>query len=118
MPIRGCPSFKAELGVAVGADHQHSRPLHEAGQVSQQPQRVGIGPVQVVEDEEDRLFPGNGEEEADNRVVQAKALLVRAERAGYWHVGQRGAHLGHEVGDRRGAGAKLLPHVLGVRART
>ena len=55
---RGQRVTSPEVGLAVRADEQQRGRLRRGGQVGEQPQRRRIGPVQVVEDEQDGTLPG------------------------------------------------------------
>ena len=69
------------LARRVGAGEQHARGRVGADDVRQQPQRGRVGPVQVVEHEQERGVGGGGVEQVGDGVVELQALLLAA-RAG------------------------------------
>ena len=76
------------LGVAEGRDQQQPGAPARAGQVPQQAQRGGVGPVRVLEHEHDGPLAPGALQQVGHRGVQAMALGVG-------------------VGGRSGAGAQL-----------
>ena len=89
-----------DLVVAVGADEEEIAAGGVAHQERQQPERAGVGPLQIVE-EEDQGVRGLGEdaEEALEDDVEPVLRLGRPERG---HLGLRAdqqRHLGDHVGD-------------------
>jgi hypothetical protein len=64
------------LGVAIGDDDQQSRARHVVGDEFEQLQRGRVGPLRVVEDDQQAGRLGDRAEEAADRVEQSKARLV------------------------------------------
>ena len=84
-----------DLDIPVCADQQQPFEPGVLGGELQQPQRRGIGPVQIVEHHDDRLVLGSGHQHARHRVVQAepvrRAVAARlAEQDVQRAVGHRG----------------------------
>ena len=101
-----------DLDVAVGADDQQPRALEVAGDVQQQVERAAVGPVQVFEDEEQRL-------DASRRC--AGSWLLPAAGASGRPPGRRPArsstssavaHLRDDAGHFGGAGAEVAPEAV------
>jgi hypothetical protein len=106
-----------EVDVAVGADHEQAQVADVARQVAQQQQRWLVGPVQVVEQEYQRLRAGRVAQEPGHALEQAHALGVALELHRLGKVGEALAHLGDEVRELGGAVAQLLAQgFVGSRA--
>jgi hypothetical protein len=94
---------RADLDVPVGAEDEHTGVAQRAGRVGEQAQRRDIGPVQVVEHDDQGAagrYPG---QELGDRFVGAKARALVVERRGW-----RGRHnalteLGDDLDDMGGA---------------
>ena len=67
---------QVRFGLSVGSDHQDARLSEEARHVPQQPERVAIRPVKVVEDEDQRARRGQAAEKLGDRVEEADSLLA------------------------------------------
>jgi len=102
--LRAC----VRLRIAVGGDHEDRRVGQRAADEPEREQRGGVGPVQVVEDDDQRLASRDRGEQRGERVEQTKARLIgvlrgrrrrRAERAG--ELGQQAGHPGRAVADHR-----------------
>ena len=80
----------AQLHVAVGADQQDARSRQLPRQELHQQQRRLVRPVQVVEDEDQRLLPGRVLEEVGEAVEEAEARLFGRQLGGAgWSPGSR-----------------------------
>ncbi len=89
---------EADLGRRVGAGQQ--QPL-TAADVREQPQRRGVGPVQVVEHEQQRALGRRGREQVGDRVVEPQAPLLAAGAGAAQQRPERGVLLaGHERAQR------------------
>ena len=66
-----------ELGVAVGAEEHRAARLRRSHEMAQELQRRAVGPVQVVEDEQQRGAAGELGEQRRERVEQALATSRR-----------------------------------------
>ncbi len=104
----------AELHVAIGADHEEPRRTHLARQELQQQERRLIGPLDVVQDEDQRLRAGGVPQKGGDAVEEPEARLLGLERGRGREVGQPLTHLGYDLGDVRGARPHLGLHALCV----
>ena len=105
---------RPELVVAVGADEQHGAELRRARQRAQEKEGAAIGPVQVVDDEQQRSGPGEPPGGRDDAGEEAAAVglgiaLDRVRQVGHAvaqlrqqarEVGPVGAEDGGQVGVR------------------
>ena len=97
-----------ELCVAVPGEDEDPGLGEFAGEELQQDQGRGVGRVQIVEHEHERLPDSDPPEERRGRVEQAEASGIGIPRARWRrHACQPFAHLGHELGDVRGAASEL-----------
>ena len=101
-----------QFGVAIGADHQQGAVLEFGGQEGEQAQRGGVGPVQVLEDQQQRRALRRAAPEADDRVEQAEARLrgVAASALGC-SARQLLGQFGNDAGDVAQAGAERLRRI-------
>ena len=95
-----------ELGVAVGAEEHRAPRLGRAHEVAQELHGRAVGPVQIVEDEQQRSAGGELGEQRGERVEQALALHPGLVEAGRGHGGRADRHAelrqqGGEVGRTR-----------------
>ena len=89
-----------ELRVAVGAEEHRAPRLGRAHEVAQQLHGRAVGPVQVVEDEQQRRARGQLGQQRGERVEQALALRPDLVEAGGRHGGRRVRHA--ELRQQRG----------------
>jgi hypothetical protein len=101
--------------VAPGAQHQHGRGRESPGQEVEQLERRRIGPLEVVQDDQQRSFPGPGHQHGGELVEQPepgrRGQLVSPAR----RVGRAGRGVGQEPG-QRGGGAGQTPVLADERA--
>ena len=99
----------AELDVAVGPDHQQAGVGQAPGDEAQQQQRWLVGPMQVVEDHDQRPRARGFAEKGRNRIEEAKPRLlgIAIDRPALAEVAETLAELGHDLGDIGGATAEL-----------
>jgi hypothetical protein len=94
---------RADLDVPVGAEDEHTGVAQRTGRIGEQAQRRDIGPVQVVEHDDQGSagrYPG---QELGDRFVGAKARTLVVEQRGW-----RGRHhalteLGDDLDDMGGS---------------
>ena len=79
-----------EIGVTVGPHHHHRHRGARRDDVAQQRQRRRIGPVQVIEDQQQRLLLARSFQQARDSGVEQVALCLRVALA-------RGGQLGHAI---------------------
>ena len=65
-----------DLGLAVGAEDQQRRALGSAHDVAQQLQRRGVGPVQIVEDQDQRMLVGDRAQQRCDRLEQQELFAL------------------------------------------
>ena len=70
----------AQLDLAIGRNHQPARIAQVAEQVVQQRERAVIGPVQIVDEQQQAVLGGERAEETRHLIEQAQPLLVRRQR--------------------------------------
>ena len=97
----------AELDVAVGADDQQAGVGEPAGEEAQQQQRRLVGPVQIVEHDDQRAGARGAAEELGDGVEDPEARLLGIHRRELADVAEALADLGHDPRHVRGAGAEL-----------
>ena len=90
---------RVRLGMAIGGDRQQRHVGQRAGDELEGQQRRGVGPVQVVEDDDERLLLGRGRQQRREGVEEAKASLVGVQLGGARGLAQRLAELGQQAGD-------------------
>ena len=79
--------LRTELGVAIGADHEHSGLGQLLGEEDEQQQRRLVGRVQIVEDDDERLAARGAAQEGGRRVEEAEASAFVIEGRGRGQVG-------------------------------
>jgi len=102
-----------ELDVAVETEGEHPLPRHRPRDVPEHGDRVAVGPVEVVEDEQDGRTLRRGDQELRDGVEQPEALLVGLQRDRLGYVGQPLAQRRHQAGEGRGAGAEVTAQLVG-----
>ena len=104
---RGERMVSGEVGVAIGHDHQHGRRCPADEEVAQHLQRRGVGPLQVVEDDDEPLSRGVGQQPAD-RLEEREALAVgHAGGVTARNVGQPATQRGHQPSQDRPVGVDV-----------
>jgi hypothetical protein len=110
---RGQRAARPELGVSVGPDRKQWDFGHALRQVLHQQQRRLVGPVEVLEYEQDGVAPRVPADEFGDAVQQVAALLLGGERYGLGDVGVARTQLGHQLGDLRRVLTERLAQRLG-----
>jgi hypothetical protein len=90
---------RVRLGVAVGGDRQQRDVGQRASDKLQRQQRRGIGPVQVVEDDDEGALLGDRRQQRDERVEEPEARLVGVELGGLGGRAERPRQLGQQARD-------------------
>ena len=90
---------RVRLGMSVGGDRQQRRVGQRPGDELERQQGRGVGPVQVVEHDDERLLLGRRRQQRRERVEEAKAGLVGVQLGGSRGFAQRLAELGQQAGD-------------------
>ena len=91
----------AQLGVAVGAEQQRRPDAQRAQEVAAEQQRRAVGPVQVVDDRQQRAAAGQAPHERDDRGVEMAQLGVGIARTGRGQPRDPAAELGQQAGEVR-----------------
>ena len=113
---RGQVVAGVRLGVAVGRDREDREIGQRAPEELEREHRRDVGPVQVVEHDDERAALGDGREQAGDRVEEAKARLVGVEVRRHRGRPERAGELGQQAGDPRSAGAEPGAQPGGVLA--
>ncbi len=100
-----------DLDVAVGADDQQPRTGEIAGEVLQQVERALVGPVQVLQHQQQGLHGGGVAQEARDRLQQPPAVLFGVAR-GTRLDGQPLADFTHDASKVGSGGAEVGPESL------
>src|SRR5262249_17889427 len=103
-----------ELDVAVETEGEHPLPRHRPRNVPEHGDRVAVGPVEVVEDEQDRGTLGRRDQELRDGIEQTEALLVGLQRDRLRDGGEPPPQPPHPPGGRRGGGARGLAQRFGA----
>ena len=98
-----------DLIVPVGADDQHRHLRQQRGEVLGQQQRRLVGPVQVLEDEQERLRLRAAGHELAEAVPQVAPGELGRQLHGRGDVGEQPAQGGGDARDLRGDVAERLP---------
>src|SRR6185503_20860790 len=98
--------IQPHLRVSIDAYYLQMTAVHKAGDIAERAQRVRVGPMQVVKDQDEGLLPGQVQQQPGERFVKAKAFLVLAQGCRRWRVGQEDAHVRDELGQGRGIWAE------------
>ena len=98
--------------LAVGGDHQQRRSGAAAQDLAQQQHRGDVGPVQVLEHQQEPVAVGGVEQQPDHRLEElvAESLVLVATRGRGGRTGR--AELGNQARQRLGAGLRQ-PDLLG-----
>src|SRR3712207_3858853 len=91
------------VGGAVCSHDHEPHPLQGPPEELQKLQGGGIGPVQVVEDDEQRPALGSLTQEAGDAIEQSEPRLSRLQWLEAWQVREERAELRQDLGDVRGA---------------
>jgi hypothetical protein len=95
-----------QLVVPVGGDDQQLPRPGRPGDVAEQLEGGGGGPLEVVEHEQQRALGRRGDEPLGDGVEQAVALGLRVRADGWRQAGQAGRDLRHEPDELARAGAQ------------
>ena len=107
---------RVRLALAVGGDRQHRLVGQRARDELQREHRRDVGPVQVVEHDDERSALRDRDEQAGERVEEAKARLVGVQRRRLRGRAERGRQLRQQTGDPGGAVAEAGAQRGGVLA--
>jgi hypothetical protein len=88
-----------ELGVAIAAEDQQALAGREAHQVVEQAERGLVGPLQVVDEEEEAARLAEVEEAAGDAVEEAEALLGGGQIRAFGEGADAAFELGREAGE-------------------
>ena len=89
------------LVVAVGRDHEDREVGQRAIEELERHERGDVGPVQVVEHDDERPARGRRRQQRRERVEEAKARLIGVEVRGHRGWAERARELGEQPGDPR-----------------
>ena len=98
----------AQLHVAIGAEKRHAGIAHLADQKLHESQGGLVGPVQVVEKQDQRPGAARAVEEARDAVEEAEAGLLRLHGIGLGEIGKAASELGNQGRDVGCASPELL----------
>ena len=87
-----------DLGVAIGPHRQHRQPGESLGQVLDEEEGALVGPVEVVEDEEQRPGGGGPGQDVAEAVEEVVALLLGRKLQRPRDVGEEPAEAGQQLG--------------------
>ena len=110
------------LRVAHRGDEEEDGRIRGAGDLAQEREAVGVGPLQIVDDDDDRPAVGEADEQLAQRGEDARAQLLRVEHLVLrdrrrWRSPRRGAAPGRPGrGERPSAGRS--PRLRGCRSRS
>ena len=90
------------LGLAQRGDQQHPRLRHLASQELEQAERGRVGPLEIVEKQEQRAVGRGGSEKVGDRVEEAKARALRRALEGGHQPGDAHPELRDQADQRRG----------------
>ena len=76
----GQRAVAAELGVAVGPEHEQRRPAVRAQQEARQQQRAAVGPVQVVDDQQQAALAGERRVDGVEQAVAGAGRVLAGPR--------------------------------------
>ena len=108
----------AHVGVAVGGHDQARQGGEQRRQVLDEQEGGVVGPLQVVEDDQQGTGPGQAGQDVAQAPEQVVPFLVRGQLERQRQVGKASAQLGQEPGDLRGGVAEDVGHErLGTRCR-
>ena len=99
------------LGGAIGAEHEHSALVGRSCNVAEQQQRRPVGPLQVVEHEQDRRRRGDLGQQAGHGLEQPVALGLRLALDRRRQLGRAPAQLGNEPGQLGAVLARAGPQL-------
>ena len=103
-----------ELLGAVGRDEQHAARAQRAHEEREQVERRAVGPVEVLEDEHERLLRGEPADDAEDELEQPRGLAIAVGSG----PGLAGAELGQQAGElARARGRASASSSSGVRRR-
>ena len=87
-----------DVGVPIGHDDEHAGVPRQVRDHASQERHAGlIGPVGVLDDEEDRSHGGQADDEVDRGVVDGETLRLGIEVPQRGQIGDAGPELGHEA---------------------
>ena len=92
----GLRRIGCELAAADRRDHEQRLPREPVGELREQRERARVGPLQVVEQHEERALGGGSEQEPRHCVAEPEARCLGVERR---PVGRGLAEFGQELGD-------------------
>ena len=101
------------LDLPPGPDHQQPAAGETSGQLAQQLQRRRVGPVEVLEHQDDRMDGGGVEEEGRDALHQLVARVFSGGPGRLGQVGKTLADLRDQAGDVGGTLTELHLEVLG-----
>ena len=104
-----------DLGVAIGPHRQHRQPGESLGQVLDEEEGALIGPMQVVEDEEQRPGGGGPGQDVAEAVEEVVPLLLRRKLQRRRDVGEEPAEAGQQLGHLGRVVAEEGPERLWIR---
>jgi hypothetical protein len=114
---RELPPLAAGIGVPVRAEDEQRRPGAHARDVAQQPERVAVSPMEVVQHEQHRRLLRDPPQEPRDGVVEPEARIARRQRRRRRRARQRRAQPGDELGKRRGRRTEQPREPRGIGAR-
>ena len=95
------------FGVAKRGDHQRARLGGPARQVAEQEQRRRIGPVAILDHDDERSAPAGGRQEVAHSAMQTVARGIRVRGNRKLPLAETLGHVGHEEGQLVGMGAEV-----------
>ena len=102
------------VGVAEGGHEEHPSRRAGAHEVPHQLQRGRVGPVHVLEHEEQRCFRADADEQLGHGGVEAVALRIGVGRRGRGQLADARHELRHEPRQLSAARTEVLPQHLGL----
>src|SRR5947209_1980562 len=107
-------SMPIEFAVAVRSHQQHMGMCVAACQVAEQVQARCIGPLQIIEEEDEHMGQTNGLHEGSHRFIETKAGLLRRQKLGSGKLSEAENQLWEDAGEHwRGGGHLLTESVQG-----
>ena len=100
-------------------DDEQAREIRRRGEGLEQPQGGGIGPLEIVQEQHERMLPaGQGAQEGLEHAVHPALVSDRLDRRQRWGRADEPLQLGRQVGDHPGVLSQRVREALPARRRS